>query len=73
MYDVIFYENRKGKREVEDYLYLISESNQITDKQVSKKLVIKLLGIGIKMPQAKYLKGLKVPLWGLRPLAERVF
>ncbi|CDI62201.1 Protein of unknown function [Lactobacillus helveticus CIRM-BIA 103] len=25
------------------------------------------------MPQAKYLKGLKVPLWGLRPLAERVF
>ncbi|AGQ24002.1 hypothetical protein BDKNPLJD_01980 [Lactobacillus helveticus] len=40
MYDVIFYENRKGKREVEDYLYLISESNQITDKQVSKNSLL---------------------------------
>lgn len=78
MYKVIFYEDVDGRSEIEDYFYNVTQSNQLVDKQVSGKLryqieLLKLLGLQMKMPQARFLRNLKYPLWELRPLPERVF
>lgn len=78
MYEVIFYEDKNGKSEIEDYFYKITSSNQKNEKQISIKLrhqieLLKLLGPQMKMPQAKFLKEQTYPMWELRPMPERVF
>lgn len=78
MYKVLFYESKDGKKEVADYFHSISNSNQINDKKIATKLrnqinLLEMLGPQLHMPDARYLKGQKYPLWELRPMPERVF
>ena len=78
MYKIVFCQDKNGRREVEEYLKRISSSKQLNDKRVAGKLryqleLLELLGPQIEYPQARFLRGLKYPIWELRPLPERVF
>lgn len=38
MYKIVFYQDKNGRREVEEYLKRISSSRQLNDKRVAGKL-----------------------------------
>lgn len=42
MYEVVFYEDKDGNKEVEDYLTKLTQSSQLDNKKVSGKYVISL-------------------------------
>jgi phage-related protein len=74
----VFYEDRYGESEIFRYVSQLSQSHRPEDVGVFKKLTYQLelldiLGNRMHEPHAKQLRGLKYPLWELRPMPERIF
>ena len=78
MYAINFYEDESGYSEIKDYLEYLASSNQKNDKIQLKKILhqmnmLKLLGLKLNEPHAKFLKGYKYPIMALRTMPERIF
>lgn len=76
MYEIIFYEDAKGKSEVRDYIQKLSkESNFIKDSKINLNKIVAYLDvleeIGTRAgdPVTKHLDG---KIWELRPLRNRI-
>lgn len=54
MYKIVFYQDKNGRREVEEYLKRISSSKQLNDKRVAGKLRYQLELLELLGPQIKY-------------------
>ncbi|SJZ87728.1 Phage-related protein [Pilibacter termitis] len=77
-YEIEFYEDKDGHKEIEEFLLQLEKSNQKNDKSLLKKIVhqfnmLELLGNRLNEPQAKFLKGYRHPIMELRPMPERFF
>lgn len=77
-YEIEFYEDKDGHKEIEAFLLQLGESNQKNDNSLLKKIVhqfnmLELLGNSLNEPQAKFLKGYRYPIMELRPMPERFF
>jgi hypothetical protein len=78
MYKIVFYEDKKGKSEIQDYFYQVTQRNQLTDRKVSKKVrnqleLLKMLGPHMTMPQARFLKRSKICFVGIAAYARKSF
>lgn len=74
MYDIEFYEDRKGKSEVYEYIKELKINNSKENKQKVKKidLYIDLLSeYGLTLTEP-YIKKLEGEIWELRPLRDRI-
>jgi len=76
MTDIIFYEDKKGREPVREWLDSL-DSGKSKDRLLLAKAYyhIELLenfGHQLKMPQSKFLKKEKIPLWELRPQPGRI-
>lgn len=74
MNSVIFYKDKYGKSEVEDYLQLLQQNNDKDSRIKVNKLIayIEMLekhGLGIGEP---YIKRLNKDIWELRPIRNRI-
>lgn len=75
MYEIIFYRDRKGKNEVEDYINELGKKSEIKEykvklsKIVSYMRLLKENGLSIGEPYIKYLKD---DIWELRPMRDRI-
>ncbi len=75
MYQIIFYRDKKGLNEVEEYLKVLRNK---TDKESNIKYAkvsgyieyLSRKGLKIGMP---YIKHISKDLWELRPLKDRIF
>lgn len=76
MYEIIFYKDKNGKSEIEDYIQILQDkgmSNKDSRIKVNKiisyinKLSIRGLEIG-----EPYIKHLDNEIWELRPLRDRI-
>ncbi len=77
MYEVIFYKDKNGKSEIEDYLNELGEKAKTskTDRVNHTKIFLYLVALsryGIRMgsPAVKHIEG---DIWELRPLKHRIF
>ncbi len=77
MYEIIFYKNRNGKSEIEDYLNELSlkAKHSKTDRINHTKIFAYLMalakyGTRIGQPTVKHIEG---RIWELRPLKNRIF
>ena len=74
MYDIEFYEDKKGKSEVYEYIQQLNKNNSKENRQKLKKInmYIDLLseyGLTLNEP---YIKKLDKEIWELRPLRDRI-
>lgn len=77
-YEIVFYEDANGFSEIDDYLRQLDKSNQKNDKILLRKIIhqmnmLELLGVQLKEPQSKFLKGYRYPIMELRPMPECIF
>ncbi len=77
MYEIIFYKNKNGKSEVEDYLNELCEKSKTskTDRINQTKIFSYLsslseYGTSVGSPIVKHIEG---NIWELRPLKNRIF
>lgn len=76
MYEIIFYEDAKGKSEVRDYIQKLSKESQfIKDSKINLNKIVAYLDVLEEMgtrvgdPVTKHLEG---DIWELRPLRNRI-
>lgn len=77
MYDIIFYEDKNGKSEIEEYLFSLKEKADKGNKDARinfNKIIAYLdlleeLGTRVGEPVTKHLTG---EIWELRPLSNRI-
>lgn len=77
MYDVIFYEDKNGRKEIEEHLLMLKEKADDGNKDARiqfNKIVayidsLEELGTRIGEPVTKHLDG---EIWELRPLSNRI-
>lgn len=76
MFDIIYYENKRGEKKVKEY---IQELNSKTDKDARVKFnkiaeyIRRLRQYGIKIGKPTIDKIEGTDLWELRPLKDRIF
>ncbi len=77
MYEIIFYKNKKGKSEIEDYLNELgkkakkSKNERINHTKIfSYLMALSKYGTRIGSPIVKHIEG---SIWELRPLKNRIF
>lgn len=77
MYEIIFYQNRNGRSEIEEYLDDLGKKAQTskTDRINRAKILsyinsLSCYGTRIGKPFVKHIEG---DLWELRPLSNRIF
>jgi len=74
MYNVLFYNNKNGESEIEEYLMKLKK-NKSKDSRIKFNKIIAYIdmllkyGIGIGEPYIKYLEN---EIWELRPLKDRI-
>lgn len=76
MYEIIFYEDAKGKSKVRDYIQKLSKESQfIKDSKINLNKIVAYLdtleemGTRVGDPVTKHLNG---EIWELRPLRNRI-
>lgn len=75
MYEIIFYRDRKGKNEVEDYINELGKKSEIKEYKVKLSKIVSYMrllrenGLSIGEPYIKYLKD---DIWELRPMRDRI-
>ena len=74
MYEVVFYKDKNGKSEIEDYLLKLQKKNnkdsRIKFNKISAYLdMLSMHGTSIGEP---YIKHLDSDIWELRPLRDRI-
>lgn len=74
MYDIIIYEDKNGKSEIQEYIQQLSKKNDKDNKIKYSKIIayVKMLqqnGLNIGEP---YIKHLDKEIWELRPLRDRI-
>lgn len=74
MYDVIFYKDKNGKSDIEEYLQKLYMKNDKNSKIKLNKITayidqLSKYGTNIGMP---YIKHLKDDIWELRPIRDRI-
>lgn len=74
MYNIIFYEDRKGRSPVRDYTNAlalkIDKNSQIKFRQIQRQInFLTESGTRIGEPVVKHIKG---EIWELRPLRDRI-
>lgn len=74
MFDIEFYEDKKGKSEVYQYIQKLNKTNNKENKQKLKKInmYIDLLSEYGLMLNEPYIKKLDKEIWELRPLRDRI-
>lgn len=77
MFEVVFYEDRRGKQPVKEALIALRDKAQASkDARIQYQKILthiralEAFGTRIGEPQVKHLDG---SLWELRPLAHRIF
>ena len=74
MYDVLFYRDKNGKSEIEEYLYKLQKEKNKDSKIKLNKItayIDMLLKYGISIGEP-YIKHLDNDIWELRPLRNRI-
>ncbi|MBQ3451062.1 MAG: type II toxin-antitoxin system RelE/ParE family toxin [Selenomonadaceae bacterium] len=74
MYDIVFYEDKKGCSPVRDYTNALASKNDKSSKIKFKKIIREInflteCGTRIGEPVVKHLRG---EIWELRPLRDRI-
>ena len=74
MYNIKFYENRRGKRPVADYIRELAKKKDKSSRIKLDKIndymqALQEGGVHIGEPQVKHLGG---EIWALRPLRDRI-
>ncbi len=77
MYEIIFYKNKNGKSEIEDYLIELSKkaktskTTRINQTKIFSYLKsLSIYGTRFGQPIVKHIEG---NIWELRPLKNRIF
>lgn len=76
MYEIIFYRNKKGNSEIEEYIeFLANNRDRSKDCKIKFVKIITYLDLlsekGLQLGQP-YIKHLKDNIWELRPLKDRI-
>ena len=76
MFDVIFYENRKGEKPVEEYILNLSRQESKDARIKANKIAeyirkLSVFGTRVGLPEVDKIEG--TDLWELRPLKDRIF
>lgn len=74
MYEVVFYKDKNGKSEIEDYLLKLQKKNNKDSRIKFNKIsayfdMLSMHGTSIGEP---YIKHLDSDIWELRPLRDRI-
>lgn len=74
MYEIIFYKDKRGKSEIEEYLQELQERKDKDSRIKANKIIgyIDLLskyGMNLSEP---YIKHLRNDIWELRPIRDRI-
>ena len=74
MYEILFYENKRGNSEILEYMRFLQENTCKENRMKSKKIaslldLLKVKGLSLGEP---YLKHLREEIWELRPLKDRI-
>jgi len=74
MYEIIFYKDKKGKSEVEEYLQKLQKRNDKDSRIKANKIIayINLLEKHNVNLGETYIKHLQNDIWELRPLRDRI-
>lgn len=74
MYEIEFFEDRKGKNEVEDYIFNLQKTKN-KDTQIKLRKIISYLDMlkkyGLNLG-TQYVKHIEGEIWELRPLRDRI-
>ena len=74
MYNITFYEDRKGRSPVRDYTNMLALKNDKNSKIKCDKIAYNwdmLMNYGTRAPK-KFVKHVKGEIWELRPLRDRI-